>query len=80
MGLSRLSVLKNGIPVRTFFKRDEQKPGFFGMDRVAHCGNTAKGRFGWTLTATGVCSGWTEECALPNNARFRGREAAKDIR
>jgi hypothetical protein len=50
------------------------------MDRVAHCGNAAKGRFGWTLTATDVCSGWTEERALPNNARFRVREAAKDIR
>jgi hypothetical protein len=35
------------------------------MDRVAHCGNAAKGRFCRTLTATDVCSGWTEERALP---------------
>jgi hypothetical protein len=72
--------LKNGIPVRTFFKRYGRKPGFFEMDRVAHCGNAAEGRFSRTLTATDVCSGRTEERALPNSARFRVREAAKDIR
>jgi hypothetical protein len=54
------SVLKNGIPVWTFFKRDGRKPGFSGMDRVAHCGNAAKGRFCRTLTATDVYSGWTK--------------------
>ncbi|MDR1901815.1 MAG: transposase family protein, partial [Treponema sp.] len=72
-------VLKNEIPIRTFFRWDERKPGFFELDRVAHCGNATKGQFCWTLTATDVYSGWTEERVLLNNAHFWTKQAAADI-
>jgi hypothetical protein len=73
-------LLKNQIPVRTFFKWDERKPGFFEIDRVAHCGYSTSGHFCWTLTATDIYSGWTEERALLNNANRWTKEALIDIR
>jgi hypothetical protein len=37
------SLLKNKIPVRTFFTWDERKPGFFELDTVSHCRANAAG-------------------------------------
>ena len=62
------SLLKSQIPVRVCFGRDERKPGYFEIDTVSHCGANAKGQFCQTLTVTDVGSGWTELCALLNNA------------
>jgi IS30 family transposase len=60
------TLLKNQIPVRVCFGRDERRPGFFELDTVSHCG--ARAEFCQTLTATGAGSGWTEEYALPSRA------------
>jgi hypothetical protein len=62
------SLLRDQIPVRVMFNWDERKPGFFELDRVAHCGADASGQFCQTLTVTDVGSGWTEEHALLNSA------------
>ena len=62
------SLLKSQIPIRVCFDRNEMRPGFFELDTVSHCGANAKGQFCQTLTLTDVGSGWTEECALLNNA------------
>jgi hypothetical protein len=62
------SLLKSQIPVRVCFDRDERKPGYFELDTVSHCGANACGQFCQTLTITDVGSGWTEVCALLNNA------------
>jgi len=62
------SLLKSRIPVRVCFHRDERKPGYFELDTVSHCGARAVGQFCQTLTVTDVGSGWTEVCALLNNA------------
>jgi len=60
------SLLKSQIPIRVCFDRDEKRPGFFEVDTVSHCGARASGQFLQTLTDAG--SGWTEVCALLNNA------------
>ena len=62
------TLLKSQIPVRVCFHRDERRPGFFELDTVSHCGARAQGQFCQTLTLTDVGSGWTEVCALLNNA------------
>jgi hypothetical protein len=51
------SLLKNQIPVRVTFDRDEKRPVFFELDTVSHCGANAKGQFCQSLTITDVGSG-----------------------
>jgi hypothetical protein len=62
------TLLKNQIPIRVCFDRDERRPGFFEGDTVSHCGSSAKGQFCQSLVLTDVGSGWTEPTALLNNA------------
>jgi hypothetical protein len=72
--------LKQLIPVRTYFKWEDRKPGNFAFDTVAHCGGSAAGQFCRTLTGTDVGSGWTEERSLLNNAQRWTAEAISNIR
>jgi hypothetical protein len=51
--------------VRVCFAWDERKPGFFEFDTVC-CGASSSGKF--TVTLTGVYSGWTIVRALRNCA------------
>jgi hypothetical protein len=60
----RGELLKNQVPVRAYFTRDERKPGFFELDTAAHCGTGAHGHFCRTPAVTGVSSCWTELRAL----------------
>jgi hypothetical protein len=73
-------LLRDMVPVRTFFSWDERKPGFFELDRVAHCGLSNSGEFCWTLTVTDVATGWTEERALLNNAHRWTKEGISNIK
>lgn len=57
-------LLKKQIPIRTFADWDDVAPGFFEADLVAHCGDSAGGRFVQTLVLTDVNTGWTEPFAL----------------
>jgi hypothetical protein len=63
--------LKQQIPIRTFARWDEAKPGFLEVDLVAHCGGRLEGGCLYTITLTDVATGWTECLPLLN----RGREA-----
>jgi len=74
------TLLKSQIPIRVCFDRDERRPGFFELDTVSHCGPNAKGQFCQTLTVTDVGSGWTEECALLNNAHRWVKEQIESTR
>ena len=74
------TLLKSQIPIRVCFDRGEKRPGFFQTDTVSHCGANASGQFCQTLTLTDVGSGWTEECALLNNAHRWVKERIESTR
>lgn len=59
------SLLKSQIEIQ-FSHWDIKKPGFIEADTVAHCGDNIGGQFAWSLTATDICTGWTENRALWN--------------
>lgn len=54
------NLLKRQIPVRTFADWNEDCPGFFEVDLVAHCGGDVSGSFLNTLVLTDIATGWTE--------------------
>jgi len=74
------TLLKNQIPVRVCFNRDERRPGFFELDTVSHCGFRANGQYCQTLTITCVGSGWTEVYGLLNNAHGWVKKAVINTR
>jgi hypothetical protein len=64
------TLLRQQIPLHTFSDWKDAQPGFFEIDLVAHCGDTAAGQFAHTLTATDVATGWTECIAIPNRGQI----------
>lgn len=71
------SLLKHQVPVRTFADWNEQAPGFFEIDLVAHDGGDAAGDYCQTLTMTDVATGWIDLYGLQNKAQ-RWTHAAID--
>ena len=59
------SLLKQHIPIQ-LGSFDVEKPGYLEADTVAHCGDTVAGKFVWSVTATDLYSGWTENRAVWN--------------
>ena len=62
-------LLKKQIAIRTGMDWDDNRPGFLEIDLVAHCGQSAAGTFFYTLTATDVCTGWTDNFILRNKSK-----------
>lgn len=58
-------LLKHQIPIRTFTDWEDEEPGFFEADLVAHCGWSMEGEFLHTLVLTDIATGWVECMALP---------------
>jgi len=52
--------LKKRIPVRTHNGPLREAPGYFECDLVAHCGQSIKGSFLYTLVMTDLYTGWTD--------------------
>ncbi len=73
------ATLRSSIGVRQAMDAMEQAPGFFEIDLVAHCGHTLKGEHAWTLTATDVYLGWTENVAIRNRAHSRVVAAIAEV-
>lgn len=67
------------IPVRTYYPWNERLPGFFEMDTVSNDGGANYGEHCFSLTATDVCTAWTEIRALKNKARNWVLGALDDI-
>jgi hypothetical protein len=74
------TLLKKSIPVPTWREWDDTIPGFVEMDLVAHCGESARGQFLYTLTAVDVSTGWTECLAIPNKTQIAVSAAIKAMR
>jgi len=73
------ATLRSSITVRQAMDEMEKAPGFFEIDLVAHCGHTLKGEHAWTLTATDVFTGWTQNVAIRNRAHSRVVAAIEQV-
>lgn len=73
------SVFKKNIPGEAYFERPKSELGYRELDLVHHCGETAKGEFAYTLTATDIVTDWAELRALKNKARIWTKEALEDV-
>lgn len=56
---SRRNRYTEAIPIMSRIPDIDWQPGLVAIDTVAHCGNTAKGQYAFTLTVTDVFTGWT---------------------
>lgn len=74
------TLLKHQIPVRTFADWNEMKPGFLEIDLVAHDGGSSHGEYCQILNATDVCTGWSEQIAVPTKAQCWVFDGIKEIR
>ena len=53
------TLLKQQLPVRTFWHWDHKKPGFTEVDTVSHDGGYAEGEYAYTLSLTDVDLCWS---------------------
>lgn len=63
-------LLRNSIKVRKAGDEQEQYPGFFEVDTVAHCGPTLRGEFQRTVNLTDVLTGWVFTRSIRNLAHI----------
>ena len=63
------SLMKHGVPIRTFADWDDAQPGFLEIDLVSHEGGNPAGEFCQTLDMTDVTTAWTETVAIRNKAQ-----------
>lgn len=74
------TLLKHQIPIRTFADWTEDKPGFFEIDLVAHCGDSTRGEYVNTLNMTDIATGWTVSTAFMGRSERYCLNAIKEIR
>ena len=72
------SLLKHGVPIRTFADWEDGRPGFLEIDLVSHDGGNPGGEFCQTLDMTDVATAWTETVAIRNKAQRWVFAALKD--
>ena len=72
------SLLRSEIPISTTCW-DTSEPGFLEGDTVAHCGGSLLGQFVWSLTATDICTTWTEVRPVWHKGKIAVVEAIEDI-
>lgn len=63
--------LTDEVPIRLGTEWEDVQVGFMEIDLVAHCGESVKGDYLYTLTLTDILTGWTECLAVRN----RGQQA-----
>lgn len=75
---TKQSLIKNRIPLK-LLDGDIVMPGYVEADTVAHCGNSAAGEFGNSLTVTDLYSGWTENRAIWTKTAEKILPVIKDV-
>lgn len=65
---SRRNQYTEAIPSMSRIPNIDWQPGLVAVDTVAHCGNSAKGQYAFTLTVTDVFTGWTINLAIKYKA------------
>jgi hypothetical protein len=73
-------LLRSQVPVRMFSGWNEAIPGFLEVDLVAHCGDSARGSFLFTLTGVDVKTGWTRCLPLPSKSMIEVTKAMEILR
>jgi hypothetical protein len=71
--------LRKAVPVQSYHDKPLDRFGYVEVDTVQHSGNTGRGQFCVTVTATEADTGWTELRALPNRAQVWVSKAMKRI-
>lgn len=71
--------LRKAVPVQSYHDKPLDRFGYLEVDTVQHSGNTGRGQFCVTVTATEADTGWTELRALPNRAQVWIGKALKRI-
>jgi hypothetical protein len=72
------SNVKKSIMVESYFDK-QKEPGTIEVDLLYHSGESAKGEFAFTLTATEIVTDWTMLLLLPNKAMKWAVEGMNDI-
>jgi hypothetical protein len=75
----RGTLLKQQIPVRTFWHWNDKKPGFCEIDTVSHDGGFVQGEYAFTPSLSDVATCWSEFRPLKNKARTWTLQAFQDI-
>ena len=73
------TLLKHQIPLKKDVLWDTTRPGFVEADTVAHCGNSMRGDYAWSLTFTDINTTWTEIRAVWNKGATAVVQQIKDI-
>jgi hypothetical protein len=73
------SWLRKAVPAQAYHDKPLDRFGYVEVDTVLHCGNTTRGQFLSTVTATEIDTGWTELQAVPNRAQSWVVRAVKRI-
>jgi transposase InsO family protein len=76
---TRRNQYTESIPLMVRIPVIDWQPGLVAIDTVAHCGNSIKGQYAFTLTATDVYTGWTVNRAIKNKASKWVVAAMKEI-
>ena len=78
LSTTKKSYFKNKIPIK-LLDAEIKIPGYVEGDTVAHCGLSAAGEFGSSLTITDLCSGWTDNRAMWTKKAEKVKDQLKDI-
>ena len=72
------TLLRKQIPINTN-QWEEWRPGYLEADTVAHCGDSLKGMFAYTVDFIDIATGWTEQRAVWGKGEKGVLEQIKDV-